>query len=179
MNYPGRRTHGATWSRSFPYPGNQSFWLPNHRQLIGFGGEGDLYINNSLCPWLHLISLSATVSETTSMHTAGEKMQSSNGNEPLSLNYLILCFFAPSVLLFVSPLFFSPHLHLCLLIHSGPLVIAFLCRFYRRFAGTNSQSPTLTFFPATQSKNKNSGKMTALAILSGFHIKNMYANFNC
>lgn len=42
------------------------------------------------------------------MRTVGEKMQCSNGNEPLSLNYLILCFFAPSVLLFVSPFVFFP-----------------------------------------------------------------------
>lgn len=55
VNYLGRRTQGST-STSFPYPDHQSFWQPNHRQLIGFGGEGDFYINNSLCPWLHLIS---------------------------------------------------------------------------------------------------------------------------
>lgn len=68
-------------------------------------------------------------SETTLVHRAGDKMQCLNGNEPLSLYYLILCFLASSLLLFVSPIFFPPlslHLHT----HSGWLVIAILCHFF-------------------------------------------------
>lgn len=49
-------------------------------------------------------------SETTLVHRAGDKMQCLNGNEPLSLYYLILCFLASSLLLFVSPIFFFPPL---------------------------------------------------------------------
>ena len=110
VNYPGRRTHAATWSWGFPYPGHQSLWQPNHRQLIGFGGEGDLNINNSLRPRLHLISPGATGREATLMRTAGEKNAMPEWKwSSLSLNHLIL--------LFVSPFFCSPlHLFLPILV---------------------------------------------------------------
>lgn len=109
--------------------------LPNG-QIIEFCREGDLYINNSLHPCLHLISFAATESKTTWMHRAVEKLQRLNGNEPLSLNILILCFLCSSYLFlhsFVSPSIFHP------LWSTGDSIPV-------SFTVTNSQSPSLTHF---------------------------------
>lgn len=154
VNYPGRRTRAATWSWGFPYPAHQSLWQPNHRQLIGFGGEGDLNINNSLRPRLHLISLGATGREATLMRTAGEKNAMPEWKwASLSLNHLIL--------LFVSPFFCSP-LHLFFPILAVPVLFL--------FAVTHPQSPH------THSLRAENKKQTALTILSDFHVKKIYAN---
>lgn len=70
----------------------------------------------------HLICLGGAEREAAAMRPAGEKMQSSNGNEPLSLNSFRQ---SHSLLLCPHPLSAAPT-SIFIQFHSGRLVIAFL-----------------------------------------------------
>lgn len=134
-------------------------WRSGHWQLIGFE-RVDLHINNSLWPRLHLISHGTAHSKHTDAHNRRE-MQCSNGNELFSFPAPLLSL--ASYLFWLGFFLFSPQHHLCLLSHSGQLVITFLCSFHDRLAVTHSQSPSLVSWLEMQLKK--TGNIMAISIL--------------
>lgn len=106
------RWEKLTAPRDHQFPSNSgdpSFWQPNHRQLIGYGGEGDLHINNSpLC-------------ETTLEHTVQQAERCISQME-MNLSWVVSSSSAPSVLVDVSS-FLPPSLPA--LVHHHQLLIHF------------------------------------------------------
>lgn len=83
------------------------------------------------------------------LHSCTQQARKCNAWMEMSLSRWTISFSA-SLLPLSSYLFLYSFfsLHLCLLTHSGWLVMAFLFRFFCSFAVTHSQSPTLTVLPS-------------------------------
>ncbi len=109
--------------------------------------------------FVHSCISSPSVLPRVRPHWCAQQARKCNARTEMNLSRRTISFSAsspPSVLLFVSPSFCFPH-QLCPLTHSGRLVIASLCRFFRSFTVTNSQTHTVTLFTGNAVENKNSG----------------------